>query len=214
MTPCDAIHRRIILAAAILVGAAIGASVAAAQCIRPNDCLPPPGGCVYVGPNTVCFPGSPVCIRDLELQDPTACTSASAGTFDSFFDITYRIQRSTDGGSTFTPVSGVTSGGMHFMTTSPPYPQVIETELLSLDLTGGSPFMIRESPSRPSVGQTAITPDAGGYRIDSFFDVFTELSVDGGQTWLPSDSSLHTQLGGSPTAALPSSWGSVKALYR
>jgi len=63
------------------------------------------------------------------------------------------------------------------------------TEMLSLNLSGTSPFgpfMIRESPTLASLGQTKITDIGGGlFRIDSFFDVFTELSIDGGATWLP-----------------------------
>lgn len=62
-----------------------------------------------------------------------------------------------------------------------------DTEMLSMDLTGGSPFgpaLIRESPTRPSTGISSLT--GGGFAIDSFFDIFTELSLDGGQTWLPS----------------------------
>jgi len=56
-----------------------------------------------------------------------------------------------------------------------------QTEMLSLDLSGGG-VTIRESPTLPSLGQTGIAGIGGGlYRIDSFFDVFTELSVDGGQ---------------------------------
>ena len=55
--------------------------------------------------------------------------------------------------------------------------------------------MIRESPTLASVGQTTITDIGGGmYRIDSFFDVFTELSVDGGNSWIPSDSSTRVTL--------------------
>jgi len=64
-----------------------------------------------------------------------------------------------------------------------------QTEMLSMDLSGNSPFgpfMIRESPTLASTGQTSITEIGGGlYHIDSFFDVFTELSLDGGQTWMP-----------------------------
>lgn len=67
-----------------------------------------------------------------------------------------------------------------------------DTEMLQLDLTGLTPlgpFMIRESPTLPSLGKTTITDIGGGlYHIDSFFDVFTELSIDGGQTWMPSNS--------------------------
>jgi len=64
-----------------------------------------------------------------------------------------------------------------------------QTEMLSMSLTGTSPFgpfMIRESPTLASTGQTTITDLGGGlYRIDSFFDVFTELSIDNGINWFP-----------------------------
>src|SRR5438477_10706248 len=61
--------------------------------------------------------------------------------------------------------------------------------MLALNLSGNSPygpFMIRESPTLASTGQTTITDIGGGlYHIDSFFDVFTELSLDDGQSWIP-----------------------------
>lgn len=64
-----------------------------------------------------------------------------------------------------------------------------DTEMLAMDLTGSSPlgpFMIRESPTLRSTGRTTITDLGGGdFRIDSFFDVFTEMSIDGGATWFP-----------------------------
>jgi hypothetical protein len=76
------------------------------------------------------------------------------------------------------------------------------TEMLSMNLSGSSPFgpyLLRENPARASLGQTSISDIGGGlYHIDSFFDVFTELSVDGGATWMPSDSSSHVDLNPSP----------------
>jgi len=73
-----------------------------------------------------------------------------------------------------------------------------DTEIVSMSLSGDSPMgiiMIREDPSRSSVGSTTITDLGGGlYHIDSFFDVFTELSPDGGNSWLPSDSSTRMTL--------------------
>lgn len=63
------------------------------------------------------------------------------------------------------------------------------TEMLAMNLSGVSPFgpfMIRESPTLPSLGVTSVTALGGGlYNISSFFDVFTELSLDGGITWVP-----------------------------
>ncbi|MBI5394657.1 MAG: PEP-CTERM sorting domain-containing protein [Verrucomicrobia bacterium] len=77
-----------------------------------------------------------------------------------------------------------------------------DTEMLSMSLTGTSPFgpfMIRESPTLASTGQTTIADLGGGqYHIDSFFDVFTELSVDGGNTWMPANGPAHMTLEGVP----------------
>ena len=78
-----------------------------------------------------------------------------------------------------------------------------QTEMLSLNLQGGSlppGVLIRESPTLQSTGQTTITAIGGGlYQIDSFFDVFTELSIDGGQSWMPSTTGPgHVTLTGVP----------------
>jgi hypothetical protein len=43
--------------------------------------------------------------------------------------------------------------------------------------------IIRESPTRAGTGEFDMAPVAGGFMISSFFDVFTELSLDGGQSW-------------------------------
>jgi hypothetical protein len=65
------------------------------------------------------------------------------------------------------------------------------TEMLSMDLSMmAGQVQVRESPTLPSLGQTTITDlgsGSGPYHIDSFFDVFTELSLDGGQTWMPNE---------------------------
>jgi hypothetical protein len=114
------------------------------------------------------------------------------GTNTHGFGSTVNLQLSLDGGTTFTPVSVPASvnvrvastgdeGGMH----------LFDTEMLGLSLTGGGlppGVMIRESPTRTSTGRTSIRQPAGStnYRISSFFDIFLESSLDGGQTWSPS----------------------------
>ena len=78
------------------------------------------------------------------------------------------------------------------------------TEMLALNLSGGG-VMIRESPTLQSTGQTTIADLGGGnFRIDSFFDIFTELSLDGGATWIPSNGPTHVDLvpGPEPAAGL------------
>ena len=80
-----------------------------------------------------------------------------------------------------------------------------DTEMTSLSLSGisgGNPVFFRESPTLASTGSTTITDIGGGdFRIDSFFDIFTELSIDGGSTWVPSTSSTHVVLSNLPEPA-------------
>jgi hypothetical protein len=76
--------------------------------------------------------------------------------------------------------------------------QHYDTEMLALNIQGGnlpSGMMIRESPTLASTGKTSIQPTTGGFAIDSFFDVFTELSLDGGQTWDPTTTPARMELG-------------------
>ncbi|MGA2060865.1 MAG: PEP-CTERM sorting domain-containing protein [Thermoguttaceae bacterium] len=97
---------------------------------------------------------------------------------------------SFDGGVTFQPFS--TSGPTTVQITAElgsENPSYYDTEMLQLDLSGGTlppGVLIRESPTLASTGETTITDIGGGmYHIDSFFDVFTELSLDDGNTWYP-----------------------------
>jgi hypothetical protein len=79
-----------------------------------------------------------------------------------------------------------------------------DTEMLAMSLTGGPAVLIRESPTKASTGKLTVTDIGGGlYHIDSFFDVFTELSLDGGQTWIPQAGTEGTRinLGGVPEPA-------------
>jgi hypothetical protein len=101
---------------------------------------------------------------------------------DSFFDITYLV--TGNGGGNWS------------------------TEMVALSLTGQAPgggpsIVLRESSSLPSPGQIVVSdlPD-GTFQIDSFFDVFIELSVDG-EPFVPADSS--TQIVMNPQLPEPAS---------
>ena len=63
---------------------------------------------------------------------------------------------------------------------------IYDTEMTSLNAALPNGMMIRDSQTEPSRGETEIDaqPD-GTYQITSFFDIFTELSLDGGNTWSP-----------------------------
>lgn len=130
---------------------------------------------------------------------------------DSFFDVFFEISFQQSGGGI---VLHTGNGVAHIVGTAPAGggdTRVFDTEMLSLDLAGnlngnpGTPFMIRESPTKQSLGQTTITnlsPSclleggevacsiSGQYQIDSFFDVFTELSLDGGGSYVPGVASV------------------------
>ena len=76
----------------------------------------------------------------------------------------------------------------------------LEGELVQMELAGparlpdGTAVVLRESPTQSSRGPLSITDIGGGlYHIDSFFDVFTELWVDGG-SFAPGDVPLQMVL--------------------
>ena len=120
---------------------------------------------------------------------PPPAGATNNETFNSMVD----LQVSMDGGKTFTSASVPMSCAVQVISRpnlSSGAAQVYDTEMLSLNLSGGTlpgGIMVRESPSKASLGRTSIRPDpSGGYHVSSFFDIFTEVSVDGGNTWLPS----------------------------
>lgn len=64
----------------------------------------------------------------------------------------------------------------------------IEIEMVALSLVGnGPPILFRESPTHNSLGEMTIFSDGTGTggHFDSFFDIFVELSNDGGQNFYP-----------------------------
>ena len=73
-----------------------------------------------------------------------------------------------------------------------------QTEILSMSLSGdvgGVSLEIRESPSLASPGQVRVLDIGSGlYQIDSFFDVFVELSVDGGPFQPQTNEAARVQL--------------------
>lgn len=76
-----------------------------------------------------------------------------------------------------------------------------QTEILSMNFTsavsggnGSLTYSIRESPTLPSLGSHSITPLPDGRSlINSFFDVFLELSIDDGP-FMPAEGSVRLEL--------------------
>jgi hypothetical protein len=198
----------------ILVLAPVGAL---AQCTAPNVCIPQPT-CAYTGTSVIAYPPSPALIRNLELSTPTSCQPPAPpnGSVNSFFDVFVDLQISTDNGGSWQPASGTAHGEIHAMTE--PSGTIIDTEMLQLDLSGVTTppgVKLRESPSQTSPGQESFTPQGGQFQINSFFDIFTELSLDNGQTWIPpSGPNQETITQSSPTPTHEETWGELKATYR
>lgn len=165
----------------ILLGLFIFAGTAAAV-ISPSDNFPIPNGrydssngtgygnvqTEMISMSLTASPGVP----PMSLPSPGQTTRV-----DSFFEIwtELSITGNDDG-----------SGGT----------RTFDTEMISLSLAGGpSGWQIRESPSRPTYGLVTVLKLAdNSYQVDSFFDIWTEISLDGGQSWSPADSSLHMEL--------------------
>ncbi|MBI5214126.1 MAG: HYR domain-containing protein [Ignavibacteriae bacterium] len=162
----------------------------------------PPLGQYSTQPDTqIMYPGSAVKAKNWLVSNFRTSTSPPSlgNNINWDFHGTGSLQLSTDGGSSFFDVFTEFSAMVNINHTSDNGDtQVFDTEMLSLSLTGGtlpSGIMLRESPTRASTGKTTIRPaSSSGFMISSFFDVFTELSLDGGSTWIPADKSNNLQL--------------------
>jgi hypothetical protein len=76
--------------------------------------------------------------------------------------------------------------------------QALETELVALDLSGGGlprGVLVRESPGLSSLGRATITAlERGRARIESVYDVWLELSTDGGRSWSRAEAAVRMTL--------------------
>jgi hypothetical protein len=134
----------------------------------------PPGGC----------PGCP----------PPPCLSCPPDTYRFTADVS--LYWSINGGETWNAATGKSETAVRVkVRCEGEQQQIFDTELLQLNISaetmGGGNVRLRESPALPSMGMTSVRQVSGGYRIGSFFDVFTEISLDGGQTWWPARKPSH-----------------------
>ena len=120
---------------------------------------------------------------------------------------------SLDNGATY--VSGWAPANMNARithTTDSGGTAYFQTEMLQLNISGGNlPFgvMLRESPTRQSLGQHTLTQSGSGFLVSSFFDVFLELSADGGATWTPASDAVRVALRTSNPIPTVSQWGVI-----
>ena len=192
--------------------------------------LPPDGWYVSGGGVSVSYadPALEIILYNIGLQ-PLVATAVRTPigndemeTFDSNLGATVRVDPDGSGSSPLGdplplwsppmtgPIQTITTDRMLSTTGS------FDTEIVSMSLSGnigGTPIIIRESPTEASSGVTDITDLGGGlYHIDSFFDVFTELSVDGGDSWIAADTSVRITLQQSAPLTIPEPASAILAL--
>ncbi len=167
----------------------------------PSDNVPPNGK--YFTPvtsPTVLYFGGSVQIKNLLHQTfsssvpPPLTGQFVTHSFSSGVD----LKLSLDGGSSFVPHSAFSTMTMLFTHTHDSGAiRLFTLEVLQDDISGGTlpgGIMIRESPTLASNGTMTIQTITGGYLIESFFDIFLEVSIDGGQSWGPGDTFHHQEL--------------------
>lgn len=222
---CSSLASTVALCAAALM--ALAPPVARAQTCVPEDCLPP-AGATYGGPfsHHFSFFGTTVDFGNLAMHNFTSCSvppaSVLGATTTSSFNAVMDFTASVNGGAAVpgtAPAQATIEVRFNHLSGATRY---FDTEMLQLDLGGGGTLplgaLIRESPTLASVGQTTIQSLGGGsFQIDSFFDVFFEISLDNGVTWAPdlNGPGRMTLTGpGCPTPSRQSTWGHVKITYR
>src|ERR1051325_11043653 len=97
---------------------------------------------------------------------------------------------SVDGGASFQPFSAPATISVQVISSqNSGNTRFFNTEMLSLSMSGGTlpgGVMVRESPTRSSLGRTSVRQLPAEFRINSFFDVFTEISLNGAAgPWYP-----------------------------
>ncbi len=134
--------------------------------------------------------GSHAAVRRVQIGDPDfdllrIAPPAVGSSTTMTFDTTIFFEYSLDGGTTWTSAEREATAVFAFACTAG---GSYDTEMLALSLNGlppGQPLRIRESPTRASTGRTSVRTVPGGHRVSSFFDIFTEVSIDDGATWCP-----------------------------
>lgn len=205
----------------ILFAVAVAPSARAQACMTSfGPCVFPPGSCAYVeasGP--VSYAGGHS-FSMVAFEGSVDCAPIPAdGVADVQVIHTFLVARWTPSGGPTTLVGGPAVLTMRVVGGSPSEPRPFTMELLAMDLSGVNfpPGVgVRESPTQASPGLGVADEDGpGNYVIVSFFDVFTELTLDGGQTWAPANQSQRERMNqGPPLPARTATWGSLKATYR
>jgi hypothetical protein len=204
---------------------AAGPAALAADFYSLSADLPPDGTYLNEGPITYTAPGVNIVIKSFKYtpkavsatRTPSGSTEMEAYNFaaEGTADVTLGAQSVSDLPFTGSGPAQTSAANKVGNTTG-----AFDTEMLAMVLTGSSglgSFGIRESPALASTGKTTIDPvGTKRYKIGSFFDIFTEITLDGGNTWIPSSGATRITLQPNiPPAPVPAltAWGVSALLF-
>lgn len=183
----------------------------------PSNLFPAPFGS-YFSVNTGFYvtPGGLVTLEGLTLSSPTASipppVAPGTAVWSAGASFSALTKMSFFGGPTLTSFNpGDTAAASITGLLDAPPVHTYATEMLLLNLSGlplGA--LIRESPTLASTGaHTIVDTPPSGFQISGFFDVFTELSLDGGATWIPATGPVHIVIPEPCSLALLTSAGAL-----
>lgn len=172
-------------AACAVIALSMAAMVARADSVQPTPSLPPTEGVYVIGPTCI----TQVCLSNITIGD-------FQGTTTTFLN----GNQAVDTGAVFSADIYQNNGGSHgaFLGSLSTlgsldliyFGRVFDSELgtfnaqiTNFDFLGmfnGHTFELQQNPNQMSTGQTTIETDLGAYRVISFFDVYAEVSIDGG----------------------------------
>ena len=165
----------------------------------PTKLLPPPNG-MYVNPygRHVYCSANGVIISNIvhRLFGASVLPPEPGPPLSHNFGSVLEMEVSIDGGVNFQQVIATVNVGVGAQNAgSIGDEEEYATEMQGLTIISGPPnLQIRESPTLASSGRTDIKPIPGGYMINSFFDIYLEVSTDGGLTWCVGDRCLKRGL--------------------
>jgi len=161
-----------------------------ASIIQADATLPPPGGVYTLAPSCVAV----ACVGDIRVSgfNNTSVAIVPPAPGDEVVQATAVLNANVfqnAGGSPGTLLGPLalngtmdfTYFGRNFSTPTGTF----NAEITAFDFFGifaGHTVEVKNNPGSPSTGQTTITPlgPGGPFEVSSFFDVFAELSIDGG----------------------------------
>lgn len=158
--------------------------------------MPPPNAAWVTQPTVpgitgtpTCFPGTTICLSDATLGsfipinsyvEGSAEYDTSGATMTGDWTIAGQTTPFSAVGQQFLIINGKTSEDQTGAFTAQMYFQVFDTtDGFELQTTGD-----------PLPGSVTIADIGGNYYIQSFFDLFLEVSPDSGATWYPAESGL------------------------